>query len=140
MSVLTDLALTGAVALAAGWIVERRHLARARKLAGGATARVMCMVRNPPQEGRWRTGRLLIGPDGVVWRPVRGRAGARPLPTGLRKVGMRRTTWRERVRIRSDAVVVEFASEGGERGEDGALEVALMPYDVAYVVTALTGE
>ncbi|KMO94910.1 hypothetical protein [Streptomyces roseus] len=108
-----------------------RHKRRER-LAALTPDGIPCMARHPAGAGRWRSGRVLTGPDGTRWVPRRGEPV--PLPAG-RATGVRAPSVKEAMAINPGSRIVACAYGAG--GSGGSIEIAVMPLDLRELLEAV---
>ncbi|WP_211257219.1 hypothetical protein [Streptomyces megasporus] len=118
----------------AAWLLRRKGRQRAESAARGETIAVPCLVRHPVRGGRWKRGRMLVGPGSMVWRPAGGHGGPDRLPPRLRKVEVRRPTWKEALWINGGGLVIECASAEGE------VWIGVMPREAGHLLHVLDGD
>ncbi|MER8042533.1 hypothetical protein [Streptomyces sp. NPDC094032] len=131
---MIELVVLVAVVVLVGWLVVRKQKQRSAAIASGEEAGVPCMLKWPAQGARWKAGRLLIGGGSggsLVWQPSSGKQEV-PLPTDLRRTGLRPPTMREGMTINPSSRIVECQSSS-----DGDILIAVMPLDLPHLTNAL---
>ncbi|MYT25525.1 hypothetical protein GTW69_35560 [Streptomyces sp. SID7760] len=113
-------------------MIEFLRRKRRERLAALTPDGIPCMARHPAGAGRWRSGRVLTGPDGTRWVPRRGEPV--PLPAG-RATGVRAPSVKEAMGINPGSRIVACAYGAG--GSGGTIEIAVMPLDLRELLEAV---
>jgi hypothetical protein len=118
------------VALLVMGLVRRTQRRRAAKIRSGEQVGVPCMLKWPSQGPRWRAGRLVIGSEPLIWKPVLGKQTI-TLPADLHRTGTRSPSLREAMSVNPLSRIVECGSSGGE------VWIAVMPGDLPHVTDSV---